>query len=192
MVPEVELMRCDLPHGFGAVNNLAASRFPGERLLLLNNDVFLHERAVASMVARMETTSGAAVCGARLVFPDGTIQHRGVVFGAGLTGPYHVDRKRPGHLVPRRGEEFQAVTGACMLVDGGAWRELGGLDETYPFGLEDIDFCLRARQRGWRVVCCEEVDSLHFESTTPGRVERDVPSRRMFMERWREKYTIDG
>ncbi len=126
------------------------------------------------------------------MFPDGTIQHRGVVFGAGPTGPYHVDRRRPGHLVPRRDAEFQAVTGACMLVDGGAWQELGGFDESYPFGLEDIDFCLRARQRGRRVVCADGVDSLHFESMTPGRVELDVPSRRQFMQRWRERYTIDG
>ena len=190
--PAVELVRCDLQRGFGAANNLAAARFPAELLLLVNNDVLLHERAVAVMLALLEATPGAAACGARLVFPDGTIQHRGVVFGAGGTGPYHVDRRRPGHLVPRLDGEFQAVTGACMLVDGSLWRDLGGLDESYPFGLEDIDFCLRARQRGRRVVCAGGVDSLHFESMTPGRVELDVPSRRLFMERWQERYTIDG
>ena len=84
------------------------------------------------------------------------------------------------------------MTGACLLVRTALWRDLGGLDESYPFGLEDVDLCLRARQRGARIFCSGETDSLHFESMTPGRVELDVPSRRLFMERWGGRYTIDG
>jgi GT2 family glycosyltransferase len=79
-----------------------------------------------------------------------------------------------------------------MLARAALWQELGGLDESYPFGLEDVDFCLRARQRGWRVLCAGEHDSLHFESMTPGRAELDVASRRLFMQRWRGRYTLDG
>ncbi len=79
-----------------------------------------------------------------------------------------------------------------MLVRRAVWRELEGLDERYGFGLEDIDFCLRARQRGWRVLCCNDVDSLHFESTTPGRQALDVPSRKRFMRQWKGRFTVDG
>ena len=79
-----------------------------------------------------------------------------------------------------------------MLVKREVWEELSGLDESYPFGLEDIDFCLRARQRGWRIFCCNDTDSLHFESMTPGRVELDVDSRRLFMQRWQGRYGVDG
>jgi GT2 family glycosyltransferase len=161
-------------------------------LLLLNNDVLLHEQALAGMLAVLDTEPGAAICGTRMVFPDGTIQHNGVVFGPRRIGPYHVDRRRPSRLVPRAVREFQAVTGACMLVRAERWQELGGLDDSYSFGLEDIDFCLRARQRGARVFCAGNVDSLHFESMTPGRIEFDVPSRRLFMERWEGRYTLDG
>lgn len=190
--PPPELLRFDVHRSFAHANDTAAARFPNDLYLLLNNDVLLAHDALARMTALLDREPRAAVCGSRLVFPDATIQHRGVVFGAGERGPYHLDRLRPGHLVPRASREWQAVTGACMLVRAGAWHELGGLDESYPFGLEDVDFCLRVRARGWRVVCCEDTDSLHFESMTDGRVALDVPSRKLFNERWGGRYAIDG
>jgi GT2 family glycosyltransferase len=128
----------------------------------------------------------------RLLFPDGTIQHCGVVFGAGAVGPYHLHRRQPAHTLSRSACEYQAVTGACMLVDGEVFRSLQGLDESYPFGLEDIDFCLRVRQSGRRIYCMNDTESLHFESMTEGRVGLDIPSRRLFMDRWAGKYAIDG
>jgi GT2 family glycosyltransferase len=134
----------------------------------------------------------SGICGSRLLFPDNTIQHCGVVFGAGDKGPYHCFYKAPNHIVPRMNLEYQAVTGACMLVKSEVWDGVNGMDEGYDFGLEDIDFCLRARQRGWNVICCNKVDSLHFESMTPGRVDRDVPSRERFMDTWKGHYCIDG
>ena len=191
----VRTLRYDRSRSFAAANNGAAGTAEAaasDFLLLLNNDVLLNEGALASMLALADAGRGAAICGTRLLFPDGTIQHAGVVFGAGTTGPYHLDRRRPGHLVSRVPRDFQAVTGACLLVRTSLWRDLGGLDASYPFGLEDVDFCLRARQRGARIVCAGETDSLHFESMTPGRVALDVPSRRLFMERWGGRYTIDG
>ena len=190
--PPPELLRLDVHRSFAHANGLAARRFPNDLYLLLNNDVLLAEDALARMTALLARVPRAGICGSRLVFPDATIQHHGVVFGAGERGPYHADRLRPGHLVPRASREWQAVTGACMLVRAALWTELGGLDESYPFGLEDVDLCLRARARGWRVVCCEDTDSLHFESMTDGRVALDVPSRRLFTERWGGRYAIDG
>jgi len=190
--PPPELIRLDVHRSFAHANNVAAARFPNDLYLLLNNDVLLDPAALGHATALLARTPGAGICGSRLVFPDATIQHHGVVFGAGDPGPYHHARRNPGHLVPRASREWQAVTGACMLLRAEVWRELGGLDESYPFGLEDVDFCLRARTRGWRVVCAEEVDSLHFESMTEGRVALDVPSRRVFAARWRGRYAIDG
>lgn len=190
--PPPDLLRFDVHRSFARASNLAAERFPGDAYLLLNNDVLLAPTALRCALGLFERVRGAGICGSRLVFPDGSIQHRGVVFGAGERGPYHRDRGRPGALVPRENREWQAVTGACLLVDAALWQELGGLDESYPFGLEDIDFCLRAQARGRRVVCCEDVDSLHFESMTEGREALDRPSRRLFMERWGGRYAIDG
>ncbi|MFH1155142.1 MAG: glycosyltransferase [Pseudomonadota bacterium] len=186
------LIRLDKAHSFSAANNLAARLYPNNRYLMLNNDVLLHQDTIAAMMKVLKSRPDAGICGARMLFADGTVQHCGVVFGPGAIGPYHCMRKRPNHLVPRMLSEYQAVTGACFMVRDTVWSSLGGLDESYPFGLEDIDFCLRARLAGWRVFCENSTDSLHFESTTPGRVKKDVGSRKHFMKQWSGRYTIDG
>jgi len=187
-----EIVRVDVPTSFARANNLAAHRHPADMYLLLNNDVLLARDAIADMYRVMRDAPDAGICGTRLLFPDGTIQHCGVAFGGGPRGPYHKFRKAPAHRSPRADREWQAVTGACMLVRHAVWNDLGGFDERYPFGLEDIDLCLRARARGWRVYCCNTTDSLHFESMTPGRVALDVSSRRLFMLRWKGRYAVDG
>lgn len=188
----VELIRFDTHQSFAQACNIGAQRRPNNFYLLLNNDVLLAEKALLYMIATISIRPDAGICGSRLLFPDNTIQHCGVVFGPEKVGPYHCFRKAPNHIVSRVTREYQAVTGTCMLIKRRVWDELGGFDESYPFGLEDIDFCLRARQRGWRVFCCNEVDSLHFESLTPGRIQLDVPSRQLFMNKWQGRYSIDG
>lgn len=190
--PGRHLIRLDRHHAFASANNLAARRYPNPYLVLLNNDVLLHPETLRGMLDLMEADPRIGICGARLLFPDGSLQHGGVVFGAGRRGPYHLDRCRPADLVPMQDREFQAVTGACLMVRHALWFALGGLDEDYAFGLEDVDFCLRARGLGWRVWCYHGADSLHFESMTPGRVRLDVGSRRLFMQRWQGRYSIDG
>ncbi|MCF8048527.1 MAG: glycosyltransferase [Desulfarculaceae bacterium] len=187
-----ELLRLDAHHCFALANNLAARRRPAKHYLLLNNDVLVQPETIGEMLALLERNPQVGICGARMVFPNGSLQHTGVVFGPGKQGPYHLLRTRPSHLMSRTDREFQAVTGACMLIRHVLWQELGGLVEDYPFGLEDIDFCLRARQKGWRIFCCQGSESLHFEAMTPGRAKLDEPSRALFMSRWQGRYTIDG
>jgi GT2 family glycosyltransferase len=190
--PNTHLLRLDRHHGFAAANNIASREIPNENYLLLNNDVLLADEALAHLFSIFQTEPGVGICGTRLVFPDGSVQHAGVVFGIGDTGPYHLHRCRRSRLVPRLDQDYQAVTGACMLVRRKVWDELDGLCEDYGFGLEDVDFCLRARQLGWRVRCSNASESIHFESMTPGRIERDRPARQLFMARWKGRYGIDG
>lgn len=190
--PNLHLMRVDRHHSFAAANNLAIKNFSASAYLLLNNDVLLCQYVVGHMLEIFNDQGNVGICGARMLFPDGTLQHGGVVFGGGDTGPYHHMRGVDHRVVATADRDHQAVTGACLLVRQSVWNLLGGLDESYCFGLEDIDFCLRARQNGWRVVCCNRSNTLHFESMTPGRVEMDVDSRRLFMERWGNRYTVDG
>jgi len=190
--PPFAVIRYDQHHGFAACCNAAAKAWPARYYLLLNNDVLLHEQALVDMMLCFEDRPTLGIVGTRMVFPSNTIQHAGVVFGADQRGPYHVNRELQTDIVPRDFRLFQAVTGACMLVRREVWEQLGGMDESYAFGLEDIDFCLRAGQQGWLCGCCRTVDSLHFESMTPGRVEMDVPSRAHFMKQWKGRYTLDG
>lgn len=190
--PPFDLVRFDRHVGFGAACNHAAARAAGEFLLFLNNDVLLAPLAVRGMHETFGVAPALVACGTRMVFPDRSIQHAGVVFGPGDVGPYHVHRKRPAALVPRTVERFQAVTGACLMVRRDVFREVGGFDERYPFGLEDVDLCLRLGQAGGEIRCHQHTESLHFESLTPGRVELDRPSRLLFMKLWKGRYAIDG
>ena len=187
--PPVEVLRFDAHQPF-AVCCTARSLRPRRARVLLNNDVLLDPQALTEMLAVIAADPMVAICGTRLVFPDGRLQHAGVRFAPTL-GPYHHERGRDAATVSRMLGRLQAVTGACMLIRGVLWDELGGLDESYPFGLEDIDFCLAPGAPGGPC-CAQRVESLHFESMTPGRVELDAPSRRLFMERWQGRYTIDG
>jgi GT2 family glycosyltransferase len=185
-------LRLDQHHSFASANNLATEKFPATTYLLLNNDVLLCPNVLERMLGILDEQENVGICGARMLFPDGTLQHGGVVFGSGNTGPYHHMRGVDHRLAPTADRDHQAVTGACLLVRHSVWALLGGLDESYVFGLEDIDLCLRARQYGWRVVCCNRSYSLHFESMTAGRVELDVDSRGLFMRGWQNRYTVDG
>ena len=186
----VRLLRFDVQTGFAEACNRAVQECAAEQLLFLNNDVLLDRSSLVRMLQH-GCAAGIGVTGSWLYFPDGRVQHRGVVFGRDDIGPYHLDRGR--FLEPRCAiEEFQAVTGACLMVRRELFRQIGGFDESYSFGLEDIDFCLRVRQHGQRVICVSAGRPLHFESLTPGRVELDVSSRQLFLQRWRGKYTIDG
>lgn len=185
-------IRLDQDTSFSEACNIAVKSSPSIDYLFLNNDVLLAEKTIASMLDVFDRNPQMGICGTRLLFPDGTLQHAGVVFGLGERGPYHRDRGLPGHLVPQLGQYYQAVTGACMLVRHQVWDQIDGFDKCYDFGLEDIDFCLRARQKGWKVYCVQKTESLHFEAMTTGRIERDVHSRKIFMEKWRGGYCIDG
>ena len=184
-------LRYETHHSFAAACNAGMRASPNSFYLLLNNDVVLDEAALDAMLRIMLAEPRVGICGARLVYPDGTIQHAGMKMGPMATGPYHWKKKAPSEEVPRNRTEFQAVTGACMLIRHEVVTELGGLDETYPFAWEDVDFCLRARQGGWRVLCAQEVESIHFESMTPGRMEMDPPSQEVFRRRWEGKWTVD-
>jgi len=186
----VRLLRFDTQTGFAAACNRAVQECDAEQLLFLNNDVLLDRSTLVRMMEHCDAP-GIGVIGSWLYFPDGRVQHRGVVFGSDDIGPYHLDRG--GYLEPRCAfQEFQAVTGACLMVERELFSRIGGFDESYSFGLEDIDFCLRVRQSGRRVICVNAGRPLHFESLTPGRVELDVSSRQLFLQRWRGKYSIDG
>lgn len=186
-----EVVRFDMPRSFAAACNAGTKSRPAQRYLFLNNDVLLVPAALGEMLALLDA-AGSGICGTRLILPDGTIQHCGVRFDDGRRGPFHIFHGQPSELVPRVQRPFQAVTGAAMLVDHETFELLGGFDEAYPFGYEDVDLCLRARQLGVRVMCAQSHDSLHFESMSSDRPDRHAPAQRLFFARWRDRFSIDG
>lgn len=168
----VRVLRDNRPFNFSALNNLAARHAAGSFLALLNNDIEVIRadwlRELVSHAAR----PGVGCVGAKLLFPDGTIQHAGVIVGMyGLAGhayrnmsadhPGYFDRLHVTHAV-------SAVTAACLVVDKSIYQEVGGFDEALAVTFNDVDFCLKVRQAGYRNLLVPHAVLVHHESATRG------------------------
>lgn len=129
--------------------------------------------------------------GARLLYPNGRAQHAGVAFNEQSIG-YHIFNGFPADAPAVNRKRFmQCVTAACMLVKQELFAELGGFDEGYVNGFEDVDFCLRAGERGRRILYAPESVLIHFEETSEGRKDHDTPNIRRFLARWEGKVRCD-
>lgn len=166
----VRVLRYAVPFNYSAINNRAARQCTGPLLGLVNNDIevitpdWLEE--MASLALRPDT--GAV--GAMLYYPDDTIQHAGMLLGIqGVAGHVYVGKPRgyPGYrLRARLAQNLSAVTGACLLVRRELFDAVGGLDEALPIEFNDVDFCLRLMQRGYRNVWTPFAELYHHESAS--------------------------
>jgi len=171
---EVVLHRDPRPFNFPALNNAAVARTDAEVICLLNNDVeALHPEWLEEMVS-VAMQPGAGAVGAKLLYPDGRIQHGGVVVGLHASADHAyagAPGDAPGHarqLLVRR--EVSAVTAACLVVRRALYLEVGGLDEeAFPVAFNDVDFCLKLRERGYRNVWTPHARLVHHESASRGR-----------------------
>jgi GT2 family glycosyltransferase len=181
------VVRCPMPFNWSAINDRAAREARGEQLLFLNNDVeVISPDWIQAMLEHGQRPEVGAV-GAKLVYPDGTVQHAGVVVGLeGFAGNAFVGLpgEDPGHgglaAVVR---ECSAVTGACMMVRRAAFEQLGGFDEDLPVAFNDVDFCLRLGARGLRVVVTPHALLCHRESASRPRVHTGAEFR-LVRRRW--------
>jgi GT2 family glycosyltransferase len=181
---EVRVLRIDEPFNYARLNNRAAELATGEFLLLLNNDIeiVLPHWLDALLHAAQQPQTGAV--GAKLLFPDGRIQHAGVELGLGdIAG--HPFRLAPSHTpAASRPRECSAVTGACLLTPRALYNRLGGLDETHlPVAYNDVDYCLRVREAGLRVLYEPQAVLLHHESVSRGAVN-DPREAAYMVRRW--------
>ncbi|MFN2461335.1 MAG: glycosyltransferase [Candidatus Velthaea sp.] len=188
--PWVSVLRNERNLGFAAACNQGARAARGRYVVHLNNDTEPLAGWLASMLARF-ADPGVGVVGARLLFPNDTLQHAGVVlapvrFGPEGFGPYHLlwqaPREAPGALAAA---DFEVVTGACLAAPRDLFLELGGFDERYWNGYEDVDFCLNVRSRGLRVVYEPAAVLYHYESQSGiQRKRRLMHNVRLLGERW--------
>lgn len=196
--PWVRAIRNDVNRGYAAANNQGAALASGEYLVLLNNDIVAHAGWLASML-HVARSTGAGAVGARLLFPNGTLQHAGVRISptpAGAAGfvPIHDMYGYPGDY-PDAGRviDMQVVTGACLLTPRALYAQLGGLDEGYWNGYEDVDYCLRVRERGLRVVYDGEASLTHFESQSGAqRFRRVAWNVKRLAGRWNGRVRYDA
>ncbi|GAB4233504.1 MAG: hypothetical protein OHK0028_09330 [Deltaproteobacteria bacterium] len=176
--------------GFAVACNQGARVSRGRNIVFLNNDTVPQPGWLEALFAASKE-EGADICGARLVYPDGRIQHAGVAFNAEGVG-YHIFNGLPkDHPAVTKRRCFQAVTAACMLVRRELLDELGGFDEGYRNGFEDVDFCLRAGGKGHRILYVPECVVVHHEETSEGRKAHDRENLERFLARWKGKVLPD-
>jgi GT2 family glycosyltransferase len=178
------------PFNFAHKLNFAARHATGEHLLLLNDDTEII--SAEWMRAMLEYSQQAAIgaVGAALLFPDGRIQHVGVVIGIG-GGACHVLSGHPGDSPGYYGSawiirNYSAVTGACCMTRREIFEALGGFDERFGTDFNDVDYCLRVREAGYRIVATPFARLYHFEVATFGSREHVVnPDEvRLMSARW--------
>ncbi|WP_139315238.1 glycosyltransferase family 2 protein [Mongoliimonas terrestris] len=165
------------PFNYAALCNRLAGESRSELLLFLNDDVeALHPDWLDRMVAVLDDPAVGAV-GARLLYPDGSLQHLGIVLGLGPVAGHAFQFLRPAAVarsaaphadLPR---EVSAVTGACLLVRRSVFEAVGGFDAArLPVAYNDVDLCLRIWEAGHRVVCTPDATLVHHESVSRRRL----------------------
>ncbi|HYV65393.1 MAG TPA: glycosyltransferase family 2 protein, partial [Myxococcales bacterium] len=160
------------PFNWSAVNNFAARHATGDYLLFLNNDVEALTPGWLDALLAFASRPEIGMSGGLLLYPDGTVQHAGVVMGlTGYAGHVFAGR-RPDEMTPfGRADRIRgctAVTGACMMMRREVFDRLGGFDERFILCGSDVEICLRARAMGLRIVMTPHARLLHHEAKTRG------------------------
>ena len=170
---QIRLIRDERPFNFSALNNRAAQAADSGVLVLLNNDVEVTDPDWLRELVSHAVRPGVGAVGARLWYPDDTLQHAGVVLGiGGVAG--HLFNQLPRGTVRQMGrthliQNYSAVTAACLAVRRRLFDEVGGLDESdLAVAFNDIDFCLKLRDRGYRNVWTPYASLYHHESASRG------------------------
>ncbi len=169
----VRVIRDDHAFNYSALNNAAARVAKGELLCLINNDIAVISPDWLSEMVAIALLDDVGAVGARLWYPDNTLQHGGVLLGVGgVANHAHLGLRRDkfGYF-GRAGlrQSFSAVTGACLLVRKAIYDQVGGLNENdLAIAFNDVDFCLRVREAGYRNVWTPYAELYHYESATRG------------------------
>jgi len=168
----IRVIRDDSPFNYSRLNNAGVAHSKGELVCLLNNDIEVITPDWLEEMVSFAIKPDVGAVGARLWYPDGTLQHGGVIVGfGGVAGHYHLRLPRGkngyfGRAVLQ--QELSAVTGACLMVRRGVFEEVGGLEEKLQVAFNDVDFCLRLRAAGYRNIWTPFAELTHHESASRG------------------------
>ena len=193
--PRVRVLRYEAPFNYSSINNFAVAQATGSVIGLINNDIEVIEAGwLKEMVSHALRPEVGAV-GAKLYYADGTVQHAGVITGiCGVAGHGHKGLARDAHGYFSRAQltqDLSCVTAACLIMRRSVFDEVGGLDEAnLAVAFNDVDFCLRIRERGYLVVWTPFAELYHLESasrgpdTAPDKVQRFMSEVNYMRRRW--------
>ena len=192
--PDVRVLSDARPFNWAGLNNAGARLARGDVLVFLNNDIEAHCKGWLSALCAQAVRPDVGAAGARLLYPDGRLQHCGLVVG--LTGAAgHVlaglPAEAPGYLdMAVAARECSAVTGACLATRRDVFDLLDGFDEELGVDLNDVDYCLRAAAKGLRTVYEPAAELIHHESPSRGTAG-GVGDIVRFVDRWKD-YITEG
>jgi GT2 family glycosyltransferase len=169
-LPQIKVFEYNQPFNYSAFNNWGVQHTSGDLLLFFNNDIECIDSGWLDEMVRWSTRPDIGIVGAKLLYPNGTIQHAGLVVG--LEG--HANHIFAGNNEGYNGlfgsvewiREYSAVTGACMMMRRSVFDQIGGFDENYSLAFNDIEICLRAILAGYRVVYTPFARLVHHEGAT--------------------------
>jgi GT2 family glycosyltransferase len=180
------------PFNLASKINLGATKACGDHLVLLNDDIEVIAADWLECMLEYSQQPAVGAVGARLLFPDGRLQHVGVTIqGGNPTHPYYGNPAQDvgygaGNVLVRN---YSAVTGACLMTRMDVWQELGGFDEAFPLNYNDVDYCLRLIESGRRVVYTPYAELYHHEGASKeGLHQRELEA---FQARWGTRWAHD-
>lgn len=177
----IRFLRHDIPFNYAAINNFAASQAQGAHFLLLNNDITIITPDWLEALLEHSQRAEIGAVGAKLYYPDGTVQHGGVIVGIGGIAGHshkHAPYDDPGYFSrPHLIQNLSAVTAACLMVKKSLYAQIGGMDEqNLAVAFNDVDFCLRLREKGYLNIFTPYCELYHHESKTRGY--EDTPKKK--------------
>jgi glycosyltransferase involved in cell wall biosynthesis len=199
---KIQVLRDPSPFNYAALNNRAVQCATGEFICLLNNDIEVIEPSWLEELVLQALRPGAGAVGARLLYPNRTVQHGGVWLGiGGVAGHAHLrlDANSFGYFCRLQlAQEISAVTAACLLVRKRHYLAVGGLDKTnLKIAFNDVDFCLKLRELGLRNIYAPHAILVHHESVsrgyedTPAKQVRFQAEVKYMKDRWANQLTCD-
>jgi len=185
--PATRLLEYPGAFNWAAINNVAAASCDSDFLLFLNNDIEATSDGWLSSMVELAQDPTIGAVGARLLYPDGHVQHAGVILGLGGVASHLFLGMPPDEASYFAWDQvvrgYSAVTAACMLVRRSVFEEVGGFDEIFAVAFNDVDFCIRASRAGYRTVYTPHAELTHHESVSRGLsgYSRDYQE---FLRRW--------
>jgi GT2 family glycosyltransferase len=168
----VRFLRYDLPFNYAAINNFAVRHCDSPYVLFLNNDTAVTSAEWLTSMLEFAQHRDIGAVGAKLLYPDNTIQHAGTILGiGGVAGHSHryLPEQSPGYFGQHNLiRNYSAVTAACLLTRREVWEAVGGFNEDLAVAFNDVDFCLKVRQAGYRIVYTPYARLYHYESASRG------------------------
>ncbi len=195
---KIRIIRYEGAFNYSDINNVGVKAANGEYVLLLNNDMSVITEDWIEQLMMFAQRDDVGAVGAKLLYPDKTIQHAGIILGLGADRTaghehYKVDYDNLGYMGRLYyARNISAVTGACLLIRKSIYEEVGGLDTSFAVAYNDVDFCLRVREKGYLNVFTPHAELYHYESASRGSDQNNTNKDRfqkevaLFRERWQE------